>query len=152
MENLLEQDHKELLESHQEAARFLAAAKLRRECWSLARQDHEQLNDWQLDRVEELMACPACQVDWFKKMLETTEHIATFQGYDIEQLRSVFSSVTPKDDWRGPIRKVIPKKDLSITCAAIEFFTGTNPFSEYAESRNFVVVGSVGYRNGPCGP
>lgn len=51
----------------------------------------------------------------------------TFKGFDCEELRKQFGEVCDKDDWKMPIRCEVPGEKVSMTCAAIEFMTGSVP-------------------------
>ena len=79
--------------------------------------------------------------------MSTSDYDAT----DIDRLRSVYSAVADKEDWKAPIDVVIPTKDLPITLEAIEFFTATKPEVIRSKNPGVVRVKSEGYRVGPAG-
>ncbi|MCK9172380.1 MAG: hypothetical protein M0O99_02710 [Desulfuromonas thiophila] len=63
---LLSHDVDTLNEVFPQAATFIRAAHLREEAFSLLCQRHNSfLSDWQKQRLEELLAAPACQESWF---------------------------------------------------------------------------------------
>lgn len=63
---LLSHDTDTLKERFPDAAAFLRAAALREEAFSLLCQRHNSfLSDWQAQRLEELLAAPACKESWF---------------------------------------------------------------------------------------
>jgi len=72
-------------------------------------------------------------------------------SYSREQLKESFDMVCNPDDWRAPIKKIIPVDDLDVTINAIMFFAGTQVNTRYLKN-DLCEVSSVGYRNGPCGP
>ncbi len=71
--------------------------------------------------------------------------------YTRKQLDEAFTKVCNPNDWRAPIRAIIPRSILNVTTEAIMYFTGTEVNIKPVD-KNRVEVYSVGYRNGPCGP
>lgn len=63
MSNLLTQDRETFENEHKLAAVFIRAAELRAEAFSILQQVCR--SSWQELRLEELLAAPACQEQWF---------------------------------------------------------------------------------------
>jgi hypothetical protein len=69
---MLEKDKKEFLEKFPEAKSFLLNAELRQECSTLFRQRKNRIRPtpYEKKRLKELFECPACQEEWFLKILQ----------------------------------------------------------------------------------
>ena len=68
MNKLLTKDQDDFERCFPEANRFLRAAHLRYESYNLFHNEHR--NEWQENRLDELLMTPACQVAWFKKTID----------------------------------------------------------------------------------
>lgn len=84
--------------------------------------------------------------------------IATFthKGFTPDQLREAFDLIHDPDDWRAPIAVTVPGELVTLTVAAIEFFTATDPKVSMIPIRDGdlmirFLVESEGYRLGPAG-
>lgn len=84
--------------------------------------------------------------------------MVSFGGFTYDALRTAFESVENKIHWKNPIVSIIPENKKELISVAIEFFTATE--AKFSEIRNpetncvipgFLIVTSVGYRNGPAG-
>ena len=71
MNRLLIKDQDDFERCFPEATRFLRAAHLRCEAFNLSRNEHR--NEWQENRLAELLMTPACGVAWFQKTINKTE-------------------------------------------------------------------------------
>lgn len=73
-------------------------------------------------------------------------------GYRLEQLAAAFDRVRHPQDWKAPIRAVIPARERVLIAMAVLWFTETVPEFEPApgETDRLVVV-APGYRQGPAG-
>ena len=69
MNQLIVKDQDDFERCFPEANRFLRAAHLRHEAFVLSCKGIP-LTEWQENRLAELLMTPACQVVWFKKMIE----------------------------------------------------------------------------------
>jgi hypothetical protein len=69
---MLEKDRKEFLEKFPDAENFLIGAELRQECFTLFRQRKNRIRPtpYEERRLKELFECPACQEEWFLKILQ----------------------------------------------------------------------------------
>lgn len=75
----------------------------------------------------------------------------TYEGFEIDTLEKVFNRVCDEDDWRAPISAVCKGECVSVTVAAIRFYTATNPkVNLNVETMDYLVT-SEGYRLGPAG-
>tara|TARA_Y100001951_G_scaffold91365_1_gene85294 strand:- start:27 stop:293 length:267 start_codon:yes stop_codon:yes gene_type:complete len=80
--------------------------------------------------------------------------------YDREQFPRVFDSVANPTDWRAEISAWIKPEDYSLINEAVRYFTGTSLEikekckTDHPAARvgHTMLVYSIGYRNGPCGP
>ncbi len=68
MNQLLTKDQDDFERCFPEANRVLRAAHLRHEAFGLHCKD--KLNEWEKDRLAEVLMTPACQVAWFKKTID----------------------------------------------------------------------------------
>lgn len=75
-----------------------------------------------------------------------------FGGYTKNELEEAFNKVRDPKDWKNPIFKRVWLPKLSVTLAAIIFFTGTVAKVQRFSGRDDATVTSEGYREGPCGP
>jgi hypothetical protein len=73
-----------------------------------------------------------------------------FKGFTQEQLDAAFAKVA-EPDWREPIWAVVDREEVSVVCAAIEFFTATTAVVKDLEFCDEFLVKSIGYRMGPAG-
>jgi len=73
-----------------------------------------------------------------------------FKGFTQEQLDAAFAKVA-EPDWREPIWAVVDREEVSVVCAAIEFFTATTAVVKDLEFCDEFSVKSIGYRMGPAG-
>jgi hypothetical protein len=77
-------------------------------------------------------------------------------GHSEKTLSDAFDVLTRKRHWKDPISKWIPEILYSVYNDACKFYTATSlSISSYrftADGETFVLVKSVGYRNGPAGP
>lgn len=73
--------------------------------------------------------------------------------YTVGQLREIFDAVSDPDDWKGPIRALIPASGHGVVDAAVEFFTATRisvtDGPEVGTGR--ILIEADGYRAGPAG-
>lgn len=76
-----------------------------------------------------------------------------YKGFSRKQLSDAFDAVANKDDWKGPILVKLPYdyELVTITVAAIEFFTATKPVVSRKMDKKAYVISSIGYREGPAG-
>jgi hypothetical protein len=73
-------------------------------------------------------------------------------GYRFEQLASAFDRVRDPQDWKAPIRAVIPVVERPIVEKAVLWFTETEPrFEEIPGESDRLIVVAPGYRLGPAG-
>lgn len=74
-------------------------------------------------------------------------------NYRVGRLRAIFNAVADPDDWRGPIRALIPASGHGAVDAAVEFFTATRirvtDGPELGTGR--ILIEADGYRAGPAG-
>lgn len=75
-------------------------------------------------------------------------------GFSVEAMKAAFDKVCNKQDWKAPIKAVIPSVQVPLVVAAIEFYTATNAkvTPMLALEGDYTYVSSVGYREGPAGP
>ena len=73
-------------------------------------------------------------------------------GYRFEQLASAFDRVRDSQDWKAPIRAVIPVGERPIVEQAVLWFTETEPrFEAIPGEADRLIVVAPGYRLGPAG-
>ena len=80
--------------------------------------------------------------------------------YRRETLSPIFDSVADPLDWRAPISTWIKPEDLNLVRDAVAYFAGTDVEVEIQNKTDHpagqlghtMLIYSVGYRNGPCGP
>lgn len=72
-------------------------------------------------------------------------------GYEVEDLKKVFDACTNPEDWKDPIFVEVPGDLVSITVAAIKFYTATNPRVSLNPDTMRYLIQSEGYRMGPAG-
>ena len=73
-------------------------------------------------------------------------------GYRLEQLASAFDRVRDPQDWKAPIRAVIPVVERPIVEKAVLWFTETEPrFEQVPGETDWLIVMAPGYRLGPAG-
>jgi hypothetical protein len=72
---------------------------------------------------------------------------AKMGGYTYEQLHNAFLKVAPKDNWKNPIVVAVPAREVAVTVAAIEFFTGGKSELHALEPpyRGMTLIKSPGY-------
>ena len=71
-------------------------------------------------------------------------------GYTHDEMSRAFDAVKNPEHWKNPIKSRVSAESLSLTIAAIRFFTGTDVSIKQTGSYEFE-VSSIGYRNGPAG-
>lgn len=76
-----------------------------------------------------------------------------YKGFSRKQLNDAFSAVEDKTDWKAPILARLPYdyELVTLTVAAIEFFTATKPTVSRRSNKSGYVISSIGYRQGPAG-
>lgn len=80
-----------------------------------------------------------------------TTQSPAYKGHTEDALAQAFDKVHNPTDWKAPIFAKVKAEELSVTIAAIEYYTSTtvrthkDPFSE------LWIVDSIGYRRGPAG-
>jgi hypothetical protein len=69
---MLEKDKIDFIEKFPSAENFLRAAELRQECFTLFKQRKNRIRPtpYEKKRLKELFECPACQEEWFLKILQ----------------------------------------------------------------------------------
>lgn len=72
-------------------------------------------------------------------------------GYEEEDLKRVFDACANPDDWKDAIFVEVPGDLVSITVAAIKFYTATNPRVSLNPDSMRYLIQSEGYRMGPAG-
>jgi hypothetical protein len=73
-------------------------------------------------------------------------------GYRLEQLAAAFDRVRHPQDWKAPIRAVIPARERAVVEKAVLWFTETEPVFEPAPGgTDRLMVMAPGYRHGPAG-
>jgi hypothetical protein len=85
--------------------------------------------------------------------MANTEYVnTTFRGHTWAELDAAFKKVKNPDDWKAPICALVSADDLTVVCAAIEFYTATKPkvFVVDLDCEEFLVT-AAGYRLGPAG-
>ena len=65
--------------------------------------------------------------------------------FTIATLRAAFDAVAPKGNWKDSIHATVRVADLSVTCAAIAFFTGSKPVICNSMHAGWVNVTAAGY-------
>lgn len=80
-----------------------------------------------------------------------TNDAPVHRGFSKTQLDAAFSVVANRADWKAQIAAVVEAASLSVTLAAIEFFTATEGKAELLANTGRYYVTSVGYRMGPAG-
>ena len=75
--------------------------------------------------------------------------------FTVAQLREMFNEIADPKDWRAPIDVNLPGEKILMACAAIEYFTATEPAVDSVFDAtgkvDYGFVSSIGYRMGPAG-
>ena len=79
---------------------------------------------------------------------EETKHDPK-RTFSAEELKAAFESVQAPD-WKDPVNKIIPLKDLQLIRESIIHYTGTVPTFDHC-GMNTIHVQAKGYRMGTCG-
>jgi hypothetical protein len=73
-------------------------------------------------------------------------------GYHHDQLAAAFDRVRDAQDWKAPIRAVIPAPERPLVAQAVYWFTDTVPeFVPTQAGADRLEVRALGYRLGPAG-
>lgn len=94
-----------------------------------------------LDRAEAIVHS---MPDW-----DFEEDLEVYGGYSRRELSKAFDKVRNPDDWKAPISAWVPRHDMFVVQAAVEFYTATEP--KVTVYPDMVHVQSIGYRSGPAG-
>lgn len=81
------------------------------------------------------------------------------------ELDAAFSKVANPDDWKAPVKAIVPVAELAVTLVAISHFTATSATVRIATGEDLRADGRIvgtsiesfevtapGYRAGPAGP
>lgn len=77
----------------------------------------------------------------------------TYKGFPVEALKTAFTAVHDPKDWKAPILCNVLGEHVALVCAAIEYYTATEPTVELVMQANRIsyTIRAIGYRQGPAG-
>jgi hypothetical protein len=101
--------------------------------------------------------------NWWMETAPATPQALHYEGFTEQQLKSAFAKVKKPEDWKAEIKAPVAVKDLSVTVAAIRFYTATDPvitasvavmgngYDSSKDPEGCYYIYSQGYRMGPAG-
>lgn len=92
-----------------------------------------------------------------------TDNTPVYAGFTQQQLQDAWDKIRDKEDWKNQVTAPVAIADLSVTVAAVEFFTATrcvisarpsvmgDSYDASNDPEGCYYLWAAGYRNGPAG-